>query len=83
MRTTTPDEIVSVPRYVRGMKDAVGDRFKAIEHQWRHELPRRGFAVVRVDGRAFHTWTRGLPKPYSSAFMYAMDVTAIRLCEEF
>ena len=39
--------------------------------------------MVRVDGRAFHTWTRGLPKPYSSAFMYAMDVTAIRLCEEF
>lgn len=65
------------------MKDELGDRFKAIEHEWRQELPRRGFTIIRVDGRSFHTWTRGMEKPFSPRFISAMDGTAQRLCEGF
>jgi tRNA(His) guanylyltransferase len=65
------------------MHDEMGDRFKAIEREWRQELPRRGFVVIRVDGRAFHSWTRGLDKPFSRPFITAMDACARKLCEGF
>ena len=29
--------------------------------------------IVRVDGRAFHTWTKGLGRPFSLPFVAAMD----------
>jgi tRNA(His) 5'-end guanylyltransferase len=45
-------------------------------------LPRRTYTIMRVDGRAFHTWTRGLAKPYDMGFMRCMDAAAIALCEE-
>ncbi len=48
----------------------------------RHYLPRRTYVIVRCDGRAFHTWTRGLEKPYSLDLMACMDAAAIALCKE-
>ena len=32
--------------------------------------------VVRVDGKAFHTWTTGLERPFSAGFVAAMDEAA-------
>lgn len=46
---------------------AMGDRFKQIEAESRgieYIDPKKAF-VVRVDGRAFHTFTRGMARPYS------------------
>lgn len=31
-------------------------------------LPRHTFTVVRVDGRAFHTYTRNLERPFDQRF---------------
>lgn len=63
-------------------KDSLGDRMKKYyEDAFRHMLPRRMPVVLRVDGKAFHTYTRGLKKPYSTELMNAMDVVALRLCE--
>lgn len=46
------------------MKD-IGDRMKRnYELPSRHWLARRTPVVVRVDGRAFHTYTRGMGKPF-------------------
>lgn len=64
------------------MKDELGDRFKAIEHEWKATLPRRKFYVLRADGRAFHTFTRGLEKPFDRSLMTAMDAATMRLCTE-
>lgn len=61
--------------------DSLGDRMKRYEAVTRFTLPRRSFTIVRVDGRAFHTFTKGLTRPYDMNFMDAMDVAAIRLCE--
>ena len=61
-------------------RDALGDRMKRYEEATRFILPRRTYTLLRVDGRAFHSWTRGLNKPYDSEFMYAMDQTAETLC---
>lgn len=48
----------------------------------RHYFPRRTYLIVRCDGRAFHTWTRKLEKPYSLNLMTCMDAAAVALCEE-
>ena len=52
------------------------------EQRSRHYFPRRGYTLVRVDGKAFHTWTKGLEKPYDTFFMTFMDRTAIELCKQ-
>jgi tRNA(His) guanylyltransferase len=63
-------------------RDALGDRMKRYEEATRFILPRRTYTVLRVDGRAFHSWTRGLAKPYDTDFMNCIDSTAIALCEQ-
>jgi tRNA(His) 5'-end guanylyltransferase len=50
------------------------------ELRCRRFLPRRSYVIVRVDGRSFHTWTRGLEKPYDKHLLDAMDATALELC---
>ena len=52
------------------------------EDRSRFFLPRRTYTILRVDGRAFHTWTKGLTKPYDTKFMSCMDAAAIALCKE-
>lgn len=65
------------------MKDALGDRMKGnYEDRTRILLPRRSNLIIRVDGKAFHTLTRGLQRPYDKFFVAFMDETAKRLCEE-
>lgn len=64
------------------MTDPLGDRMKLYEQATRHVLPRRTYTLIRVDGRAFHSYLRGAQRPYDFAFMADMDATAIALCEE-
>lgn len=54
---------------------------KRYEATTRFTLPRRTYTVIRIDGRAFHTWTRGLEKPYDDLLMNYMDMAALHLCE--
>jgi tRNA(His) guanylyltransferase len=63
-------------------KDALGDRMKRYEEATRFILPRRTYTILRVDGRAFHSWTRGLLKPYDTEFIRLIDDAAIALCEQ-
>lgn len=63
-------------------KTALGDRMKAYEQVTRMVLPRRTYAIVRVDGRAFHSFLRHADKPFDDAVMAAMDSVAQALCEE-
>ena len=62
-------------------KDALGDRMKEYENAYRNYLPRRLPVIVRVDGRAFHTFTRGFKRPFDDVFMRTMEDTAKALCE--
>lgn len=64
------------------MKDSLGDRMKAHEHVTRALLPRQTYTVIRVDGRSFHTYTRGMERPFDRGLMSAMDATAEALCAE-
>lgn len=58
------------------------DRMKHYEHLYRHTLPPKAYTILRVDGRAFHTLTRNMERPFDGFFMQAMDAAAIALCEE-
>jgi len=64
------------------MKDDIGNRMKDFyESRTRMFLPRRTYTIIRVDGKAFHTYTRGLNIPFDKKFMDNMDKTSCYMCE--
>ena len=64
------------------MKDSIGDRMKAnYENRSRFSMARRSYTLIRVDGKTFHTYTRGLIRPFDDGLIEDMDATAIYLCK--
>lgn len=65
------------------MKDSLGDRMKEnYEDRTRTSLPRRTYTIIRVDGKAFHTFTRGMRRPFDNDLTDWMNETAIALCKQ-
>jgi tRNA(His) guanylyltransferase len=62
--------------------DGLGDRMKGYEAAARHVLPRRTYTIVRVDGRAFHSYLRDADKPFDHQFVADMGQVAKTLCEQ-
>ena len=63
-------------------KDSLGDRMKEYyENRAKTYLTRRTPVIIRLDGKAFHSFTKGLKKPYDTIFHYAMNHTMKYLCE--
>lgn len=54
------------------MSDHLGDRMKRYERPWAQVLPPNSWALVRVDGRAFHTWARRADRPFDARIHAAM-----------
>jgi tRNA(His) guanylyltransferase len=52
------------------------------EDALRVQLPRQTHVVLRIDGRAFHTFTRGLERPYCRPLADALDAAALHLAGE-
>lgn len=63
------------------MADALGDRMKEYENISRIYLTKRTPAILRIDGRAFHTFTRGFVRPFDNILMNVMQDTAKYLCK--
>lgn len=61
---------------------SLGDRMKTLEFDYRTALEPAPWAVIRVDGKAFHTWTRGLDRPFDGRMQDAMDNATKTLCEQ-
>lgn len=61
---------------------ALGDRMKGYETVWRNVLPRRLAYVVRVDGKAFHSYLRTADRPFDLGFVEQMGQVAAALCNE-
>jgi tRNA(His) 5'-end guanylyltransferase len=51
------------------------------ENAYRNHLTRRTPVIIRIDGKAFHTFTRGFKRPYDLVFKKAMWNTTSYLCE--
>lgn len=62
-------------------KTSLGDRMKGYENITRNHLISRMPVILRLDGRAFHTFTNGFDKPYDKIFAKAMERTMWYLCE--
>lgn len=62
-------------------KDSLGDRMKCYENVTRNYLTRRAPVIIRVDGKAFHSFTRGFKKPFDGIFVKSMQETMKYLCE--
>lgn len=50
------------------------------EFAYRQHLPRRTYTLMRLDGRAFHTYLKDSDKPFDKDFVRDMDVVAQTLC---
>ena len=62
-------------------KDSLGDRMKQYEYVTRSYLTRKLPVIIRIDGKAFHSFTRGLKKPFDEIFVKSMQDTMKYLCE--
>ena len=62
-------------------KDSLGDRMKQYEYVTRNYLTRKLPVIVRIDGKAFHSFTRGFKKPFDEVFVKSMQSTMQYLCE--
>lgn len=62
-------------------KDSLGDRMKQYEYVTRNYLTRKLPVIIRIDGKAFHSFTRGLKKPFDEIFVKSMQDTMKYLCE--
>lgn len=64
-------------------KDNLGDRMKEnYENRAKTKLLRRTPVIIRLDGKAFHTFTRGFDKPFDDILIEAMQQTMLTLCKE-
>lgn len=61
-------------------KDSLGDRIKSYEDAYRISLPSRLPIVLRIDGKAFHTYTKGCKRPVDESLVDCMNETAKYLC---
>ncbi len=63
-------------------RDDLGNRMKTFyEEIPKTKLMRRTPVVIRIDGKAFHTFTRGFKRPFDDILIKTMQETAKYLCE--
>lgn len=62
-------------------KDNLGNRMKSYEDAYRTHLPIRMPVILRIDGKAFHTYTKKCKKPVDQGLVDCMDEAAKYLCK--
>lgn len=62
-------------------KDSLGDRMKDIERRTEFFLPRRTYTLLRLDGKAFHTFTKGCARPFDFNLMECMQTACLEICK--
>lgn len=60
-------------------KTSLGDRMKEYENVERKYLTRRLPVCIRIDGKAFHSYTKGFERPFYRPFREAMENTTLDL----
>lgn len=63
-------------------KDSLGDRQKSYEVSYKQQLIPKMPIVVRIDGKAFHTFTKNLAKPFDDLLIDTMQKTMLELCKD-
>lgn len=70
-------------RQNKPMKDDLGQRIKEnYENRTRYFLPRRSYSIIRLDGKAFHSYTKNLNKPFDDGLINDLDNAVIQIMPE-
>ena len=64
------------------MNDTLGDRCKHYESISEHYFTPKVPIIVRIDGKAFHTWTKGLGKPFDQPLITCMFESAKEVAKQ-
>ena len=64
------------------MKDNLGDRCKRYESISEHYFTPKIPIIVRVDGKAFHTWTKGCQRPFDQTLITCMFESAKEVAKQ-
>lgn len=64
------------------MTNTLASRMKEYESVSQTRLARRVPVIIRVDGKAFHTLTKGMTRPFDPTLMDCMETAAVALCEK-
>lgn len=64
------------------VKKTLFEEMKEHEGVSRYFLERKKPVILRLDGRAFHTYTKGLVKPFDAVLVTTMRETMLKLCEK-
>lgn len=63
------------------IRDELGKRMKKYESVSKTVLMHRTPVIIRIDGKAFHTFTKGFEKPFDKVLIKTMQETTKYLCE--
>ena len=64
------------------MEQTLGERMKEYEYVTRNKLTNRIPIIIRLDGKAFHSFTRGFDKPVDDIMAKTMKETTKELCSK-
>ena len=59
------------------MKDSLGDRIKRYETAYNAVMTPHSVVIIRVDGKGFHTFTKGCEKPFDQKIIDSMATATI------
>ena len=61
--------------------DDLGNRMKGYENISRYYLTKKTPVIIRIDGKAFHSFTKGFKRPFDDVLIKTMQETAKYLCK--
>ena len=61
--------------------DNLGNRMKEYENISRYYLTKKTPVIIRIDGKTFHSFTKGFKRPFDDILITSMQGTAKYLCE--
>lgn len=62
-------------------QDSLGDRMKGYEAVFNQRLVTRMPVIMRLDGCHFHTFTKGMKRPFDDLLISCMQKTMLELCK--
>jgi len=63
-------------------KDSLGNRMKTYEEVYKQRTVPKEAIVLRIDGNSFHTFTKGMKKPFDDLLIETMQQTLLALCKD-
>lgn len=66
---------------MKNKRDSLGNRMKGYENISRNYLIKKLPIIIRLDGKAFHSFTKGMKRPFDNLLIETMQETAKYLCE--